>query len=417
MAEVPITVATLDSQSVEVAISLQATVLDLKRVVEERLEVPVARQRLLFRARLMEDLQTLAACGVHRNARVSLVANAVREAAEEADAGDPFLDFLRVISASPAALISRRPRRPPRRELTEGERVEGMRQNMLTLQSLLDMRSRGDCTTAFDLSRRSLAKGMWVDVKDTVDQWLEAQIVDVRSTPAGTMVFVHYNGWPSRWDEWIDVRSPRIQPLRARTFQSISAPMHCPYPVVAPDPPEALQTPVNDLPDTALHTAKYLTQARSMMERYYRLHTILKHESAAAPAAPHYAHFSPEERKLGGRDFSDAAAGSEGAHDPRSIEDAIEEPASGLTTEQEFSLLSGQIAPILDRFGRLLCDLGVTISKDLNQQMGERGDFPAATTLPTPAELYSMSGGQFGPEAGTQVALFAIQGRRDHRDG
>jgi len=43
-------------------------------------------------------------------------------------------------------------------------------------------------------------------VKDTIDQWLEAQIIQVRNN----MVYVHYNGWGTRWDEWIEMSSPRI---------------------------------------------------------------------------------------------------------------------------------------------------------------------------------------------------------------
>ena len=55
--------------------------------------------------------------------------------------------------------------------------------------------------------------GQWVDVKDTIDQWLEAQVIDAREDS----VFVHYNGWGSRWDEWIPNNSPRIAALRTFT--------------------------------------------------------------------------------------------------------------------------------------------------------------------------------------------------------
>jgi hypothetical protein len=257
-------------------------------------------------------------------------------------------------------------------------------------------------------------------------------IIDVRQTPAGSMVFVHYNGWPSRWDEWIDTRSARIQPLRAKTFQSISAPMHSPYPVITPDPPEALATPPHDLNETALHTSRFITQTKSMMERYYLLHTIMKHERAVERVQPmqdrlsmmQRSGISPEERKIPRRldeavyppsDSSEAQAGSEDFSDSMSLEEeeAGEEWSgdSHLTTEQEFNLLSVQMAPILDRFGRLLCDLGVTISKDVNQQMGQRGDLPAASTMPTPAELYALNANQYGQDAGMQIALFTLRGR------
>ena len=37
---------------------------------------------------------------------------------------------------------------------------------------------------------------------------------------AGAHVYVHYNGWPSRWDEWIPVDSPRLAPFRTRTSRT-----------------------------------------------------------------------------------------------------------------------------------------------------------------------------------------------------
>lgn len=36
----------------------------------------------------------------------------------------------------------------------------------------------------------------------------------------GEQVYVHYNGWGRRWDEWIDMNSTRIAPFRTHTVQS-----------------------------------------------------------------------------------------------------------------------------------------------------------------------------------------------------
>ena len=60
--------------------------------------------------------------------------------------------------------------------------------------------------------------GQWIDALDTVEQWLEATVLELSSD--STQVLVHYNGWPSRWDEWIDVRSPRLSPFRTKTLHS-----------------------------------------------------------------------------------------------------------------------------------------------------------------------------------------------------
>ena len=85
----------------------------------------------------------------------------------------------------------------------------------------------------FDLNKRILAKGQWVDVKDTVDQWLDAQVIEVSED--NRMVKIHYNHWSTRWDEWIETKSPRIMPFRYHTRQSILTNYHSPFPNKKPD--------------------------------------------------------------------------------------------------------------------------------------------------------------------------------------
>ena len=85
----------------------------------------------------------------------------------------------------------------------------------------------------FDLNKRILAKGQWVDVRDTVDQWLDAQVIEVSED--NTMVKIHYNHWSTRWDEWIQTNSPRIMPFRYHTRQSTLTNYHSPFPNKKPD--------------------------------------------------------------------------------------------------------------------------------------------------------------------------------------
>jgi len=70
----------------------------------------------------------------------------------------------------------------------------------------------------FNMLSRQFFIGQWVDVQDTVDQWLEAQVIGTRNTTEGPQIYVHYNGWPDRWDEWIDNSSPRVLPLHTKTL-------------------------------------------------------------------------------------------------------------------------------------------------------------------------------------------------------
>eukprot|EP01040_Poterioochromonas_malhamensis_P027071 gene27071-34223_t len=85
--------------------------------------------------------------------------------------------------------------------------------------------------------------GQWIDVKDTVQQWLEATIMNIDHREQS--VFVHYNGWPRRWDEWIRWDSPRLAPFRSRTTHSMLSGSSCPAPNVIP--PHARRTGISDV--------------------------------------------------------------------------------------------------------------------------------------------------------------------------
>merc|ERR1712216_654631 len=54
------------------------------------------------------------------------------------------------------------------------------------------------------------------------------------------LLLIHYNGWPSRWDEWIRSDSERLRPFRTRTrHPSMSS-------IASPTP----QSVYNDAPST-----------------------------------------------------------------------------------------------------------------------------------------------------------------------
>jgi hypothetical protein len=114
-----------------------------------------------------------------------------------------------------------------------------MHQNLLSLKNIQICQNEFDnehisknmVINGFDLSKNKYEIGQWVDVKDTIDQWLEAQITQIR----GSLAYVHYNGWGNRWDEWIEFSSPRIAPFKTYTVQSPNSIFLSPYPTVVPD--------------------------------------------------------------------------------------------------------------------------------------------------------------------------------------
>lgn len=75
--------------------------------------------------------------------------------------------------------------------------------------------SQSTSITAPDAALRHFKVGQWVDCLDTVNQWLEATIIEVSSDEQ--QVKVHYNGWGTRWDETLEVNSARLARFRTRT--------------------------------------------------------------------------------------------------------------------------------------------------------------------------------------------------------
>ena len=60
---------------------------------------------------------------------------------------------------------------------------------------------------------RNFEEGDMIDCQDSVKQWYEAVVVDVEEEK----IFVHYEGWPTMWDEWIEKNSKRLAPIRTHS--------------------------------------------------------------------------------------------------------------------------------------------------------------------------------------------------------
>ena len=110
----------------------------------------------------------------------------------------------------------------------------------------------------FDLNKRILAKGQWVDVKDTVEQWLDAQVIEVSDD--NKMVKIHYNHWSTRWDEWIETNSPRIMPFRYHTRQTTLTNYHSPFPNKKPDMGVTLLSFENLNRNSCVHPSNFTQQ-------------------------------------------------------------------------------------------------------------------------------------------------------------
>ena len=116
------------------------------------------------------------------------------------------------------------------------EYFEGLYQNLISLDNINKCKINtfnynNNIIEAFDFSKSTYEVGEWVDVKDTINQWLEAQVIKVQNDKA----YVHYNGWGVRWDEWIEFSSPRMRNFKTYTLQTPLAFSISPYPAIPCD--------------------------------------------------------------------------------------------------------------------------------------------------------------------------------------
>lgn len=118
------------------------------------------------------------------------------------------LDWHQLVSIEGARV----PAAPDTLHFPSGTLLEPLRQGLLTFNTYvsalhlpadqrpdpIDVWTEG---TKGNPGDRRFFVGEWVDALDTVHKWLEATVVAV----SGSFVYIHYNGWPRQWDEWMHV--------------------------------------------------------------------------------------------------------------------------------------------------------------------------------------------------------------------
>ena len=111
--------------------------------------------------------------------------------------------------------------------------LEAFKHNIPFVKKMADI--AGNCKSNFNSAFPGVSEqfevGEWVDVKDTIGQWLEAQIIQINNG----ICLIHYNGWENRWDEWIEINSNRIASFRTYTIQYPSTHLLEPIPNIKID--------------------------------------------------------------------------------------------------------------------------------------------------------------------------------------
>lgn len=276
--------------------------------------------------------------------------------------------------------------------------LEPVRQGLMTLHTMLGAASADRDNGAPLEAPRRWYRGQWLDCRDTVNQWLEATIVDIVTpedvlpsrdpslsrrthTPGPPpddpavgandmegrrqlllepcesgdeenffegfrerdsnndvqLLLVHYNGWPHRWDEWIRSDSERIRPFRTRTR----------HPARSGHAGPTVQSEFRGAPSTEIRGGD--EERVAMLSELWAI--VKDVESMLSTVVPHEYHQRHETR----------TAGSLSEYLPWDNEAAT---SSGITTNGQ-SAPSGHrmskrrlesLAPLLDRLGRTVTD-------------------------------------------------------------
>jgi Ubiquitin family len=348
----------------EVLVTSDMLISELKTIIYTYCKIPPRQQRLICHGKLLKDDLKLSSYKLSEGHVIQL-------------------------SSQPQGLPESQQNDSVRRERYRGieinERYETISQSIQTVNlmyGILTTRTDEEII-GFDNASRKFFPGQWVDVLDTVDQWLEAQILEVATTFQGNFVFIHYNGWPSQWDEWVESSSARIQPFHSYTNQSITSPMHSPHPTIPIDD-ENLRAPGPYDPKVFFEQgASILNKMRGMLENYYNLSMMHKHEKIGdkisdlrcrlgIPQSDDVKEWTSDNESYNGVTLDNEDKESVISVDLRSNDKTM-------TTEVELSLLTVQTAPLLDRTGRLLSDLATLIPN------------PRLPLMPSPADLSQLT--------------------------
>ncbi|EGZ06736.1 hypothetical protein PHYSODRAFT_565722 [Phytophthora sojae] len=413
----------LDERVFDVEAAPSMSVADFRLRVAEVTEVPAARQRLIYRGKLLKDGAALAAYDLKDGHTVHLVAKPVARPAstsassssnttqtpaagqEEGEEGarargprrrqqqvgrevdGPAWNLANLRSAlrrnaATGAAAQRTQPLPMLREILDEmsespqEAAEGMglgtsattgprrsetatlavdlepiSQGILTMRTVLstaaveeedraaaeeDERVETEVTQEQSVRRRprQFFVGQWLDVKDTVNQWLESTVMDI----ADGKVLIHYHGWPARWDEWIDFDSDRIAAFRTRTLHTQNMQRMSPVPTTRV--PSAPRVGDNDVRRMVVDVRNLM---REMMPHIDRL-TELCEDDLRREREQNQPPLNPVDDAVSGAQATETGLPTETSQ------------AGGESRESEVSEVAHLVAPLFDRFGRLLMD-------------------------------------------------------------
>ena len=237
--EISIKIQTLDN-TYSFKVNRSYTILQLKEEILRKFKIPIDRQRLIFQGKFLKENEKLSFYKITDGCVIQLIAKSLDENnSQNQSESRNQNNNRRPNEIYPIIQIPFRSNRRRRRVIMPhfdiSEYLEGFYQNLISLDNFNKCKTsfnfNKNIIEAFDFSKSTYEVGEWVDVKDTINQWLEAQVIKIQNDKA----YVHYNGWGTRWDEWIEFSSPRMRNFKTYTLQTPLAFSVSPYPAIPCD--------------------------------------------------------------------------------------------------------------------------------------------------------------------------------------
>ncbi|CAK55813.1 unnamed protein product (macronuclear) [Paramecium tetraurelia] len=403
--QISLKIKTLDNQITTFVVDPNNTVQQLKNVIQTQLNIPFDKQRLIYQGRVLENNKTLQEYKLQNDHVILLPGQPLQEdqivqnqtqqqQQQQSTQGVNEFPEIDILSNILRTLRQHQYNRQNVRRMVQQQRsngfhldkqlsLEGIRQNYQTLKQLLDSQVKpeelkqedlqGEYVNPFDPKKRKFQVGQWIDVKDTIDQWLEAQVQIVEQN----RVFVHYNGWGNRWDEWIDTQSPRIATFRTYTVGSINQEFLSPNPVSDPDcEVEKQEIDMHKFIFDVGHMMNQVTQlliefgrfennkriAEKQIQLQQQYQQMLMNKNKEQNTQENYMEMMKKEKELS-------------------------------EYEIKSSLIGSQLAPIFDRMGRMMTDMAPHLAlmgsktQRVNNNNQQQLLFQVPVTL-TPNEMY-----------------------------
>ena len=238
--EISIKIQTLDN-TYPFKINPSFTILQLKEEISKKYKIPKDRQRLIFQGKFLKENEKLSFYKITDGCVIQLIAKSLEENNNNSNHSQSNnQNNGRINEVYPIIQIpfrTHRRRRVVMPHFDISEYYEGFYQNLISLDNYNKCKknfiynNNNNVIEVFDFSKSTYEVGEWVDVKDTINQWLEAQVIKVQNDKA----YVHYNGWGTRWDEWIEFSSPRMRNFKTYTLQTPLSFSESPYPAIPCD--------------------------------------------------------------------------------------------------------------------------------------------------------------------------------------